>query len=52
MRVLIIEDGATGEAEVPCLDVLMLLGKVDRDLRGRFNRVRDVPRPLGGFLFL
>jgi hypothetical protein len=52
MRVLIIEDGAAGEAEVPCLDVLMLLGKVDRELRGRFISVRDVPRPLRGFLIL
>ena len=52
MRVLVIEDGAAGEAQVPGLDVLMLLGKVDRELRGRFISVRDIPRPLGGLLFL
>ena len=52
MRVLVIEDGAAREAEVPCFDVLMLLGKVDRELRGRFISVRDVPRPLRGFLIL
>jgi hypothetical protein len=34
MGVLLIEDGATCETEVPCLDVLMLLGKVEREVPG------------------